>query len=175
MTTEPTDYPTILLVSPDLLATSRLAAAARDVPARLVTIRSLTLEGDRIRSDIAGGSHSAGSRWICIGPGSRRGRSATTVGPGTDAEDRRLRTARGSRTPCRRRRRGSRPGRVEGRTPRRVHGPREAVAQAGWRLTLPREAWRPTPGRMPHQASPGNSLRTTSSNSVPSTSRLSKT
>lgn len=54
MTTEPTDYPTILLVSPDLLATSRLAAAARDVPARLVTIRSLTLEGDRIRSDIAG-------------------------------------------------------------------------------------------------------------------------
>jgi hypothetical protein len=37
--------PTILLVSPDLLATSRLAAAAREVPARLVTIRSLP-QGD---------------------------------------------------------------------------------------------------------------------------------
>lgn len=45
--------PTILLVSPDLLATSRLATAARDIPARLVTIRSLVPHDERGPPEIA--------------------------------------------------------------------------------------------------------------------------
>jgi hypothetical protein len=50
---DPSAPPTILLVSPDLLATSRLATAARDIPARLVTIRSLVPQDERGHPDIA--------------------------------------------------------------------------------------------------------------------------